>query len=58
MKKALPLEANNRLSLANCPPRILMTALYLFANFVNYAVVGTGNKAEDFGIPKKVSEIE
>lgn len=42
--KLLP-KANN-LAVANLKPRLRMTALYYFANKLNYLVCGTGNKSE------------
>ena len=35
-----------RVPLANMKPRLRMTALYLFANTLNYLVAGTGNRSE------------
>lgn len=39
-----PLRA--RVPLANVKPRLRMTALYFFANTLNYLVAGTGNRSE------------
>lgn len=39
-----PLRA--RVPLANMKPRLRMTALYFFANSLNYLVAGTGNRSE------------
>lgn len=36
----------SQVSLGNIKPRLRMTALYFFANTLNYLVVGTGNKSE------------
>ena len=35
-----------RVPLANMKPRVRMTALYFFANSLNYLVAGTGNRSE------------
>ena len=35
-----------RIPLANLKPRLRMTALYFFANSLNYLVLGTGNRSE------------
>ena len=42
--KVLPKAAN--LALGNLKPRLRMSALYYFANQLNYLVCGTGNKSE------------
>ena len=41
---------NVELPLANSRARLRMTTLYYFAGTLNYLVVGTGNKVEDFGV--------
>ncbi len=43
-------EKNTALALANTRARLRMTTLYYFAGLNGYAVAGTGNKVEDFGI--------
>jgi NAD+ synthase len=42
--RALP--RGNSLARANLKPRLRMSALYYFANTLNYLVCGTGNKSE------------
>ncbi len=39
-------ELRGRVPLANMKPRLRMTALYFFANTLNYLVAGTGNRSE------------
>lgn len=43
--EVLPSSAE-KISLSNLKPRLRMTALYYFANRLNYLVAGTGNKSE------------
>ena len=50
IKNALPQGFINELALANSRSRIRMVTLYAIANSMNYLVVGTGNKVEDYGI--------
>ncbi len=42
----VPEEVRARMPIANLKPRLRMTALYFFANTLNYLVVGTGNRSE------------
>jgi NAD+ synthase len=44
--KSSDLQGNEKLAIANIKPRLRMTALYYFANKLNYLVVGTDNKTE------------
>jgi len=47
MRAAAPVaEPRSRVPLANMKPRLRMTALYFFANTLNYLVAGTGNRSE------------
>jgi NAD+ synthase len=47
MRAAGPVdEPRGRVPLANVKPRLRMTALYFFANTLNYLVAGTGNRSE------------
>lgn len=47
MRTAAPSDPlRGRVPLANMKPRLRMTALYFFANTLNYLVAGTGNKSE------------
>lgn len=39
-------EGADRLAVSNLKPRLRMTALYYYANLLDYLVVGTSNKAE------------
>lgn len=51
--KALPKIENEdalEMALVNSRARLRMTTLYYFAGALNFLVVGTGNKVEDFGI--------
>jgi NAD+ synthase len=41
-----PVDIRARVPLANVKPRLRMTALYFFANSLNYLVAGTGNRSE------------
>ena len=43
-------SSKNNLSLANSRSRLRMMTLYYYAGINNSIVVGTGNKAEDFGV--------
>ncbi len=46
----VPIDYQNKLSLANTRARIRMTTLYMIAGGCKGIVVGTGNKVEDFGV--------
>jgi len=47
MRAAAPFDdPRGRVPLANMKPRLRMTALYYFANTLNYLVAGTGNRSE------------
>jgi NAD+ synthase len=47
MRAATPADPlRGRVPLANMKPRLRMTALYFFANTLNYLVAGTGNRSE------------
>jgi NAD+ synthase len=51
--KAMPEAEDMRkkeISLVNVRARLRMTTLYYFSGLLDYLVVGTGNKVEDFGI--------
>ena len=49
-KKALPVDVQDELTLANSRSRLRMITVSAFASHHHRLVVGTGNKVEDFGV--------
>ena len=50
LKRTLPGDIQDDLTLANSRSRLRMVTLYAFATHQKSLVVGTGNKVEDFGV--------
>ncbi|MEA1969734.1 MAG: NAD(+) synthase [Thermodesulfobacteriota bacterium] len=50
IKKSLPHEIQDDLTMANTRSRLRMLTLYAFASHNRMLVAGTGNKVEDFGV--------
>ncbi len=50
LKKTLPVEIQDDLTMANTRSRLRMVSLYAIASHHRYLVAGTGNKVEDFGV--------
>jgi len=50
LKKTLPIEVQDDLSMANTRSRLRMVTLYAIAGHHRFLVTGTGNKVEDFGV--------
>ena len=50
VKRTLPPEIGDELTLANTRSRLRMVTLYAFAGHHRLLVAGTGNKIEDFGV--------
>lgn len=45
--QSIPIKTKHRIALANAKARTRMMVNYYFANMLNYAVAGTGDKSED-----------
>jgi len=50
LKKCVPKQIHDDLTLANARSRLRMVTLYMFAGHHRMLVAGTGNKVEDFGV--------
>ena len=50
LKRTLPKEIQDDLTMANSRSRLRMLTLFAFANHHRLLVAGTGNKVEDFGV--------